>query len=162
GHRARGRRRADRRRGGGRRAGRPVRHPGPAGRVRGHRGGTGRWDGVHPLVRRGLPRLRGPRAGLPPAVPDQRGERAGRLLHRRAAAAFLTIPGEVMDHKNPFESPVTYKLHRAEYFVGLLIVTALIIIHFRDIRWIPAIGLFAYIDLIGYIPGAIAFRRSPD
>jgi hypothetical protein len=32
--------------------------------------------------------------------------------------------------------------------------------HWQQIRWIPAIFLFAYIDVIGYIPGAIAFRRS--
>jgi hypothetical protein len=67
-----------------------------------------------------------------------------------------------MDMKNPFESPVTYRLHRAEYFVGLLVVSALIIIHIGEIRWLPALLLFAYIDLIGYIPGAIAFHRSKD
>jgi hypothetical protein len=67
-----------------------------------------------------------------------------------------------VDQKNPFESPVTYRLHRAEYFVGLLIVTGLIIVHFGDIRWWVAVPLFAYIDLIGYIPGAIAFHRSKD
>jgi hypothetical protein len=67
-----------------------------------------------------------------------------------------------MDVKNPFESPKTFRLHRAEYVVAQIVVTILIILHWHQIRWIPAIGMFFYIDLIGYIPGAIAFRRSPD
>jgi hypothetical protein len=65
-----------------------------------------------------------------------------------------------MDAANPFETPTTYKLHRAEYLVGFLVATTLIILHLGDIRWLPFIGLFLYIDLIGYIPGAIAFHRS--
>jgi hypothetical protein len=67
-----------------------------------------------------------------------------------------------MDAKNPFESPVTFRLHRAEYLVAEIVIAALIIWHWHQIRWIPAICMFAYIDIIGYIPGAIAFRRSPD
>lgn len=65
-----------------------------------------------------------------------------------------------MDAANPFESPTTYKLHRAEYLVGFGVSVALIIWHFTQIRWLPFVGLFVYIDLIGYIPGAIAFHRS--
>jgi hypothetical protein len=67
-----------------------------------------------------------------------------------------------MDVKNPFESPNTFRLHRAEYVVAWIIVQVLIIVHWRQINWIAAVGLIAYIDIIGYIPGAIAFRRSPD
>ncbi|MEU1850940.1 hypothetical protein ABZ499_17090 [Streptomyces sp. NPDC019990] len=67
-----------------------------------------------------------------------------------------------MDQRNPFESPNTFKLHRAEYLVGFVLSIILIIVHFQEIRWIPFVALFAYIDLIGYIPGAIAFRRSAD
>jgi len=67
-----------------------------------------------------------------------------------------------MDAKNPFESPVTFRLHRAEYLVGFLLSIVFILIHLREIRWIPFVVLFLYIDLIGYIPGAIAFRRSGD
>jgi hypothetical protein len=65
-----------------------------------------------------------------------------------------------MDMKNAFESPTTVKLHRAEYLVGWVVCTVLIVVHWSDIRLIPALILFAYIDIIGYIPGAIAFRRS--
>lgn len=67
-----------------------------------------------------------------------------------------------MDQKNPFESRTTFALHRAEYLVGFVLSIVLIIVHFGEIRWLPFIGLFAVIDLVGYIPGAIAFRRSPD
>jgi hypothetical protein len=67
-----------------------------------------------------------------------------------------------MDQKNPFESPVTFRLHRAEYLLGFVVSSVLIVWHFTEIRWITALVLFAYIDVIGYIPGAIAFRRSKD
>lgn len=66
-----------------------------------------------------------------------------------------------MDTLNPYETPKTFTAHRAEYLFGLLVCTALLIINFGEIRWLPAIGLFLYIDLIGYLPGAIAYRRSP-
>ncbi|MDI5962474.1 hypothetical protein POF50_007080 [Streptomyces sp. SL13] len=65
-----------------------------------------------------------------------------------------------MDQANPFETPRTYSLHRAEYLVALAVTTGLIIAHLGEIRWWVAVVLFFYIDLIGYIPGAIAFRRS--
>jgi hypothetical protein len=67
-----------------------------------------------------------------------------------------------MDVKNPYETPVTFKLHRAEYLVAFAVTIVLMIVHFNEIRWLPAIGLFLYIDVIGYIPGAIAYRRSKD
>jgi hypothetical protein len=67
-----------------------------------------------------------------------------------------------MDAKNPFESPTTFRLHRAEYAVAWVVVSVLIVLHWSEIRLLPAILLFAYIDVIGYLPGAIAFRRSPN
>lgn len=67
-----------------------------------------------------------------------------------------------MDIKNPIDSRVTFTLHRAEYLVAFALTIGLILWHISAIRWGPAIGLFLYIDLIGYVPGAIAFRRSKD
>lgn len=67
-----------------------------------------------------------------------------------------------MDAKNPFETPTTFRLHRAEYLAAFAVSTALIVVHAGDIRWLQFVALFLYIDLIGYIPGAIAFHRSPD
>jgi hypothetical protein len=66
-----------------------------------------------------------------------------------------------MDIANPIETPTSYRLHRAEYLFGLLIALGLLIANFGHVRWIPFVALFVYIDLIGYIPGAIAYRRSP-
>jgi hypothetical protein len=65
-----------------------------------------------------------------------------------------------MDQANPFESRMTYRLHRAEYLVLLAVAIALFVAHIHQVRWLPAVALFAYIDLIGYIPGAIAWQRS--
>lgn len=67
-----------------------------------------------------------------------------------------------MDQQNTFDTPTTARLHRAEYGAALALATGLFLAHWSDIRWLPAIGLFTYIDLIGYLPGAIAYRRSPD
>jgi Ca2+/Na+ antiporter len=67
-----------------------------------------------------------------------------------------------MDQANPFESRNTFRLHRAEYFVLWVISAVLLVIHFGDVRWLPALLLFFYIDLIGYLPGAIAHHRSVD
>lgn len=67
-----------------------------------------------------------------------------------------------MDGHNLFETPATYRALRAEYAVGLAVSVFLLIWHIGDVRILPAILLFAYNDIIGYIPGAIAYRRSPD
>ncbi|MFD3412997.1 hypothetical protein [Streptomyces cyaneofuscatus] len=65
-----------------------------------------------------------------------------------------------MDTKNLFMTPTTARLVRAEYALGLVVSVVLFFTHLDEIRWWVAIGLFLYIDLIGYIPGAIAFRRK--
>lgn len=66
-----------------------------------------------------------------------------------------------MDHVNRFESKTTYRLIRAEYGVALVACAVLFLLHIGEVRWIPAIVLFVYIDIIGYIPGAIAYQRTP-
>lgn len=65
-----------------------------------------------------------------------------------------------MDHVNRFETKTTFTLLRAEYGVALLVSLTLFAIHIRDIRWLPAVLLFVYIDLIGYVPGLIAHLRA--
>ncbi|WP_461018716.1 hypothetical protein [Streptomyces daliensis] len=57
-------------------------------------------------------------------------------------------------------TPVTSRLLRAEWGLGLLVSAALFIGHLDEVRWLPAVVLFVYIDLIGYLPGAIRFRRA--
>ncbi|MFF8658038.1 hypothetical protein [Streptomyces huasconensis] len=65
-----------------------------------------------------------------------------------------------MDAANRFESRTTYRLLRGEYLAGLLISAWLLIAHWDEVRWPVAVGLFLYIDVIGYIPGALAHRRA--
>ncbi|MFJ8658560.1 hypothetical protein [Streptomyces sp. NPDC093795] len=66
------------------------------------------------------------------------------------------------DAANLFETKTTARLLRLEYLVALGVSLELFVTHLDEVRWLPAVALFLYIDLIGYIPGAIAFRRSPD
>lgn len=67
-----------------------------------------------------------------------------------------------MDSHNRFETRATAGLLRLEWVMGLVICLALAIIHIRSVNWPVFVGLFAVIDLIGYLPGAIAYRRSPS
>ena len=65
-----------------------------------------------------------------------------------------------MDTANRFESRTTLRLLRAEYAVALVACSAIFLWKLSAINWAVAIFLFAYIDLVGYVPGAIAFRRA--
>jgi hypothetical protein len=65
-----------------------------------------------------------------------------------------------MDCKNRFETRNTFLMYRLEYFGLLLISVGLAALHIDQIRWLPFAVLFLYIDVIGYLPGAIAFRRG--
>ncbi|MGW4059309.1 hypothetical protein ACWEGE_13565 [Amycolatopsis sp. NPDC004747] len=65
-----------------------------------------------------------------------------------------------MDHINRFESRTTLLLLRAEYGVALVLCVVLFLMHIGEVRWLPAVLLFVYIDVIGYLPGAYAFHRS--
>jgi hypothetical protein len=64
-----------------------------------------------------------------------------------------------MDSRNLFETPATYRLLRLEYTAALITVVIIAIIHVHQIRLWPFLGLFFYIDLIGYVPGAIVAHR---
>jgi len=65
-----------------------------------------------------------------------------------------------MDSHNLFLTPTTYRWLRAEYGVALVAAVVLAVIHRGDIRWPVFVAMFAYIDVIGYLPGAVAFRRA--
>jgi hypothetical protein len=65
-----------------------------------------------------------------------------------------------LDPRNLFMTRTTYVLVRLEYVAALLTAVVLAFLHLDEIRWLPFVGLFAYIDLIGYIPGAIAWHRA--
>lgn len=67
-----------------------------------------------------------------------------------------------MDAANMFETPATYRAMRAEY--GLLAAASVYLLwrKRKQVRWPVAAGLFLYNDTIGYVPGALAYRRSRD
>ena len=65
-----------------------------------------------------------------------------------------------MDALNHFDTRTTYRLIRLEYLIGLVVSLVLFAVHLDEVRWLPAVALFVYIDLIGYLPGAIAYHRS--
>jgi hypothetical protein len=65
-----------------------------------------------------------------------------------------------MDSHNLFLTPTTYRWLRGEYAVALIAAVVLALLHFGDVRWPVFVAMFAYIDIIGYLPGAVAFRRA--
>lgn len=67
-----------------------------------------------------------------------------------------------MDNKNLFLTSATHWLIRLEYAMALGVCSYLFLANIDRVRWLPALALFAWIDLVGYLPGALAYRRSPD
>ncbi|CAL9287671.1 MULTISPECIES: membrane protein [Streptomyces] len=67
-----------------------------------------------------------------------------------------------MDAKNRFETKTTFALSRLEWLGFLTVSLVLAVQHHDEIRWGVFVLLFAVIDVVGYLPGAIAYRRSPD
>ncbi|MEU9857879.1 hypothetical protein [Streptomyces sp. NPDC047974] len=57
-------------------------------------------------------------------------------------------------------TPTTAWLVRAEFGLGLVVSVVLLLTHLDEVDWWVAAGLFVSIDLIGYLPGAVAFRRA--
>jgi len=66
-----------------------------------------------------------------------------------------------VDGHSRFETRTTFALARLEWLAALVVATVLALMHLGDIRWGVFVALFLVIDVIGYVPGAIAFRRSP-
>jgi hypothetical protein len=67
-----------------------------------------------------------------------------------------------VDPHNTFETPATYRALRAEYALLLSGSAYALWRNRKAVRWPVAAALFYYNDALGYIPGAIAFRRSKD
>jgi hypothetical protein len=70
--------------------------------------------------------------------------------------------GAFVDARNLFDTRTTSRLVRLEWSVALVVSGVATLTHLSEIRWWLFASLFLVIDLIGYIPGAIAHRRSPD
>ncbi|MCW2568141.1 MAG: rane protein [Mycobacterium sp.] len=67
-----------------------------------------------------------------------------------------------MDGHNRFETPTTFALARLEWLAALIASVTMAVVHLSAIRWVVFVSLFLVIDLVGYLPGAVAFRRSAD
>lgn len=65
-----------------------------------------------------------------------------------------------MDAVNRFDTRATHALVRLEYGIALGVCVTLLGLHLGEVRWLPAVLLFGYIDLVGYLPGAIAHHRA--
>lgn len=65
-----------------------------------------------------------------------------------------------MDAVNRFDTRTTHALMRLENLIALGVCVTLFVVHLGEVRWLPAVLLFVYIDVVGYLPGAIAFHRS--
>lgn len=49
---------------------------------------------------------------------------------------------------------------RAEHLAVVALCAALALLHVRDVSWVRFVAAFATIDLLGYLPGAVAARRA--
>lgn len=67
-----------------------------------------------------------------------------------------------MDTTNFFFTRTTALNARAEYGLGFLACVWLMLANWGELDLWQAIALFAYMDLIGTIPGLVAYHRSPD
>ena len=65
-----------------------------------------------------------------------------------------------MDRVYRFHTEETWRWVRAEHTALVLVLSALVALHAREVAWGRFLGAFVMIDLVGYLPGAIAFRRS--
>lgn len=65
-----------------------------------------------------------------------------------------------MDTKNRYHTKETWFWTRAEYVALMLALAVMVILHAREVRWGRFVAAFVIIDLIGYIPGAIVYRRQ--
>jgi hypothetical protein len=64
-----------------------------------------------------------------------------------------------MDDKHRFHTDQTWLWVRAEHLAVIAIAVGLLALHLREVSWLRFAAAFVAIDLIGYVPGAIAFKR---
>lgn len=67
-----------------------------------------------------------------------------------------------MDHHNTFHTRWTYNMVRLEYLLLLIFCSALLLIHIKEVRWVPFLVCFAWIDVVGTLPAYYVYylRRS--
>ena len=65
-----------------------------------------------------------------------------------------------MDKTNRFHTDETWLWVRAEHTTLALALCLLVALHAREVEWVRFVAAFSVIDLVGYLPGAIAVRRA--
>jgi hypothetical protein len=65
-----------------------------------------------------------------------------------------------MDIKNQYHTKSTYLHERLEQVGVVIICSVLTLMHVHELNWWRFIAAFLIIDLVGYLPGAVAFRRG--
>jgi len=66
-----------------------------------------------------------------------------------------------MDAANRFHTEQTWRWVRAEHVMLVAALTVVGLLLAREIAWGRFAAAFLAIDTVGYLPGAVAFRRSP-
>ncbi len=65
-----------------------------------------------------------------------------------------------MDSHNLFMTRTTYRAVRLELGAAMAVAIAFVVAHAGEVRWWAFLALFAVIDVVGYVPGALAWRRA--
>ncbi|HEV3257967.1 MAG TPA: hypothetical protein VG013_13860 [Gemmataceae bacterium] len=65
-----------------------------------------------------------------------------------------------MDTKNRFHTAQTWLWVRAEHLTLVVVLVVLLAVHLGEVNWLRFVVAFAALDIIGYIPGAFAYRRA--
>jgi hypothetical protein len=65
-----------------------------------------------------------------------------------------------MDAVNRFHTEQTWRWARAEHVALVAALSVLALVHWREVAWARFAVAFAIIDLVGYLPGALAYRRA--
>lgn len=65
-----------------------------------------------------------------------------------------------MDNAHRFHTDETWCWVRAEHVALVLALSVLAALHAQNVAWERFVVAFAAIDLVGYLPGAVAFRRA--
>jgi hypothetical protein len=55
---------------------------------------------------------------------------------------------------------VIWRWMRTEHMALVAALSVLVLFHWREVAWGRFVVAFALIDLVGYLPGAIAYRRA--
>jgi hypothetical protein len=66
-----------------------------------------------------------------------------------------------MDPRHRFHTDSTFLWVRAEHIAIVVVAAVQGLFHLREVDWTRFVFAFAIIDLVGYLPGAVAFRRRP-